>query len=193
MTHPLVVRNNQVHRNLYYTPPEQFLSLTCDEHEVQEMLENIEHEGEVQKRIRFLSNVLRLSSQPFSASYPDGRMMYCNSAFCTLSGYSEDELRTMTWRIDITPPHWRELERRMLRALDRTGQPQRYEKEIIRKDGSRVAVEVFIHRICGEKGEVQCHYAFITDITERKRAERQLRRQRDKALERARELSSQHY
>lgn len=175
MTHPLLLRNREIHQNFYYIPPEEFLSQRRAEHEIQDMLASIEQEGETQKRIRFLSNALQRSSQPFSASYPDGHIMYCNPAFCTLSGYSEEELRTMTWIADLTPPEWRELERSVLKKLYRTGEPRRYEKELIRKDGSRCPTEVFLHEVCDGERNVQYHYRFISDITERKRREKLLR------------------
>jgi len=62
-----------------------------------------------------------------------------------------------------------------LAELDRLGKPVRYQKEYIRKDGRRVPIELFVHAVQNESGQVQLYYAFVTDITERKQAEDKIR------------------
>lgn len=180
MTHPLLMRSYQIYQNFYYVVPEEFLVQKRDEREVQDMLSSIEQEGENQKRLRFFSGALEHSSQPFIASYPDGRVMYCNSAFYRLTHYTEEELRRMRWHKDLTPSEWHEVEAKAIEKLDRTGQPQRYETECIRKDGSRVPVEVFVHHVRNSEGHIQYYYTFVTDITERKCMEERLRESEEK-------------
>jgi hypothetical protein len=46
-------------------------------------------------------------------------------------------LRERDWSTDLTPPEWRAHEASCLEELLRTDKPVRYEKEYIRKDGSR--------------------------------------------------------
>ena len=130
---------------------------------------------ESEEHVRFLAGVLESSSQPFTVGYPDGRYGIFNQALCELTGYSKEELPLVNW-IDITPPEWRELEAKALAKLARTGEPQRYEKEYIRKDGSRVFIELFAHRVCDAEGKLQYYYAFINDITERKKIEEEIRK-----------------
>ena len=131
--------------------------------------------GEIQEHVGFFANALENSSQPFASGYPDGRLMTFNQAFVELTGYSADELRAMTWAVDLTPPEWREHEAKVLEELNRTGQPRLYEKEHMRKDDTRVPVELKVHQIADEKENALYYYAFITDITDRKRAEREVR------------------
>lgn len=132
--------------------------------------------SELQDRVKFLSDALENTSQPFAAGYPDGRIMTCNSAFCDLTGYSKEEiLNDVTWSEDLTPPEWRQIESGALKRLNRTGKPQRYEKEYIRKDGARVPVEFFCHQTLDENGNVLYYYSFVTDLTERKHAEEKLK------------------
>ncbi len=120
-----------------------------------------------EERAKFLAEILELSSQPFAVGYPDGRFGITNPAFCELIGYTETELPEMTWTV-ITPPEYHERETAALRELSRTGIPQRYEKEYIRKDGTRVPVELFTHQVADSGGNPQYFYAFVTDITGRK-------------------------
>lgn len=127
----------------------------------------------MQEHPNIFAVAIEASSQPFASGYPDGRMMYCNNAFCELTGYSKEELSKMTWAIDLTPPEWRNHAAEILEVLLRTGKPQRYEKEYICKDGSRVPVEFLVHYALNQKGEVEYYYSFITDKTQHKQFEKE--------------------
>jgi len=130
---------------------------------------------ESQEKASFLAKLLENSSQPFAIGYFDGRVGIVNSAFLILTGYSRAELANLDWARSLTPPEWLPAEQARLAELQRTGQPVRYQKEYIRKDGSRVPIELFVHLARDEQGQMQYYYAFLTDITERQRTEQQLR------------------
>jgi PAS domain S-box-containing protein len=131
-----------------------------------------------EERAKFLAEVLELSSQPFGVGYPDGSIGIINPAFCELVGYTESELHSLTWT-GITPTEYHERETAALHELSRTGIPQRYEKEYIRKDGTRVPVEVFVHRVADSGSNIRYFYAFVTDISERRLAQETLQAERD--------------
>lgn len=124
----------------------------------------------------FLADILENSSQPFASGFPDGRVMYFNKAACKLTGYTKEELNNITWSVDLTPPKWREYEANILKELDRTGEPQCYEKEYIRKDGTIIPIELLVHRVCDTNSNVIYFNSFITDISKRKQMEEELRR-----------------
>ena len=126
-------------------------------------------------RREFLANLVENASQPFAVGYPEGRMGLLNRAYEQLTGYSAAELRALDWSRTLTPPEWREMEKEKLDELHRTGQPVRYEKEYVRKDGSRVPVELLVHLVCNAEGKPEYYYSFLTDITERRRTEQSLR------------------
>ena len=132
---------------------------------------------ESQQQNQFLANILEISSQPFGVGYPDGRLGLINDAFERLTGYTGDELRSIDWATTLTSPQWRAIEHEKLEELHRTGLPVRYEKEYVRKDGSRVPIELLVHLATDPDGKPLYYYSFITDITERKRAEEQIQRQ----------------
>jgi PAS domain S-box-containing protein len=129
---------------------------------------------ESQRQNEFLAGLIRSSSQPLGVGYPDGRLGLVNRAFEELTGYSAAELQAMDWSRELTPPEWRALEHESLAELERTGEPVRYEKEYVRKNGSRVPIELLVHRVAGADGKTLYYYSFLTDITERKQAQRQL-------------------
>lgn len=128
---------------------------------------------ESQKTNAFLADMLQSSSQPFAAGYADGRLLLVNSAYCALVGYSEEELRTKNSSSELTPPEWHAVEARAMAQLIATKQPVSYEKEYIAKDGLRIPVELLTHIRPSQTYEPDIFYAFITDLTERKRQEKE--------------------
>lgn len=121
-----------------------------------------------------IANLIDNSSQPFAVEYPDGRLGICNQAFCDLLGYPKQQFLSLNWETDLTPPEWHEKERGFLAELERTGKPVRFEKEYFQKDKTRVQVEMLIHLAKDDKGAPRYYFAFITDISDRKRAETRL-------------------
>jgi len=126
---------------------------------------------ESQQQNKFLANLVEISSQAFGVGYPDGRMGLINNAFERLTGYSRIELQSIDWANILTPHEWIETELKKLEELNKTGVPVRYEKEYIRKDGTRVPIELLVHVVKDEDEKPLYYYSFITDITERRRAE----------------------
>jgi PAS domain S-box-containing protein len=103
----------------------------------------------------------------------DGRVLEANDAFLHLVGHDRDHLVSgrIRWT-DLTPPEWRERDRRALAELSSNTIAQPYEKEFSRKDGSRVSV--LVGGALLEEGSNE-GVAFVVDLTERKRAEEALR------------------
>jgi PAS domain S-box-containing protein len=137
----------------------------------------------LQRQNEFLASVVKLASLSFGVGYPNGTLGMVNDAFEQLTGYTEDELRAIDWAKTLTPPEWQEIERKKLEELNRSGQPVLYEKEYIRKDGSRVPIELLVHLVKNAEGKPQYYFSFITDITERKRAQTALQQAKTTAEE----------
>ena len=131
-----------------------------------------------QKQARVLAHALDSWFQPFAVAYADGRIMTYNAAYCKLTGYSKEELCKVRRFTDITPKEWHDVMAEAEETIRRTKQPQHFEKEYIRKDGSRVPVEVFEYPIYDRKGNLQYFYSFFVDIKERKNLEEALEESR---------------
>ncbi len=150
---------------------------------------------ETRREKEFLANLLEAAEQPFAVGYPDGRIGLTNRAYEQLTGYTAAELATLDWSCVLTPPEWRDHERQKLEELHRTGRPVRYEKEYLRKDGTRVSVELLVDLRRDAAGQPEFYYSFITDITARKQAEATLRESKarlDLALQAA-EMGAWHW
>jgi PAS domain S-box-containing protein len=144
-----------------------------------------------QQQNEFLADIVRYAAQPIGQGYPDGRLGLVNDAFVQLTGYTYDELMSINWTKTLTPPEWQVFEREKLEELHRTGKPVRYEKEYIRKDGTRVSIELLVHMVTDSEGTPQYDYAFITDITARKLAEKMLHNSMNELEVRVRERTEQ--
>ena len=124
------------------------------------------------KNESLLVKLLENSSQPFGVGYPDGRLGLVNKAFEELTGYSREELKNTDWSEILTPPEFQDMEKEKLEELQQTGQPVMYEKEYIKKDGTRVPIELLVHIVKNDDGSPEYYYSFITDIRERKISEK---------------------
>ena len=106
-----------------------------------------------------------------------GQIVEANDAFLHMVGYEREDLVSgrLRWT-DLTPPEWLERQREPHRQhFKRTGRLPPYEKEYFHKDGSRVPV---LLGVAGFDEEREGGVAFVVDMTERKRAEAELRRSR---------------
>jgi PAS domain S-box-containing protein len=106
----------------------------------------------------------------------EGPVIEANDAFLRMLGYSRDDLTSglLRWT-ELTPPDWRAVTDQAIAQLAAHGTCDLFEKEYVRKDGSRVPVLVAAAAIEGRKGE---NVAFVLDLTDRKRAEQERERLR---------------
>jgi PAS domain S-box-containing protein len=116
-------------------------------------------------------------------SLPDGfalvdmerRFIEANAALQRMLGYTLEELRQLP-RERLTPPEWLAFEENFVRdQVLRKGYSDVYEKEYLRKDGTRVPVELRIHLQKDDEGNPVEMWGFVRDISERKRQEEALR------------------
>src|SRR5689334_19415027 len=71
----------------------------------------------------------------------DGRILEANDAFLDMLQYGREDILSGSVRwTDLTPAEWREADERATAKLKATGRVQPYEKEFMRKDGTRLAV-----------------------------------------------------
>lgn len=122
--------------------------------------------SQISQCVELLLDVVEGSTQPFVIADALGLIVGCNSAFCRLVGYSKDELHSKRI-MELTPDVWRKQESGIIAGQVRSKMPAIYRKEYLRKDGSRVPVELYDHVIFDKAGRPLYFYAFVTDVTER--------------------------
>lgn len=102
-----------------------------------------------------------------------GAITEANNALLDMIGYTREDLLSgqIRW-VDITPPEYAELDRAALAQVAASGSCEPFEKEYIRKDGTRFPIFVGAGNLqgCTDKGAF-----FVLDITDRKQAQNQIR------------------
>jgi PAS domain S-box-containing protein len=105
-----------------------------------------------------------------------GRFLRLNDKFCSIVGYSREELLEKTFQ-DITHTEDLTAELALHAPLLRGGSPSyALEKRYLRKDGSPVWAELFVSLQRDAAGAPAYDIAVVLDISERKRLEGELRR-----------------
>ena len=109
----------------------------------------------------------------------DGRIIDANDKFLEMVGYTRDDLADgrIDW-VNMTPPEFRHLDENSVKELKATGVNKTpFEKQYIRKDGSRIPIILAGAMLDEERFN---GVAFVLDITERKQAEQDLQKTLDK-------------
>jgi PAS domain S-box-containing protein len=103
----------------------------------------------------------------------DGKVTEANDALLDILGYSREDLilGNLCW-LKMTPPEYQHLDRAIIAQIKIEGKCTPFEKEYIRKDGSRVWVLIGGAHFqgCTDKGSF-----FVLDISDRKQAQNQIR------------------
>ncbi len=118
-----------------------------------------------------------------------GQVTDANDRFLKMVGYTHEDVQAgkVNWE-QMTPSEYRALDKYIIEKLKDTGVATPYEKEFIRKDGSRVPVILGAATIDEARQE---GIAFVLDITESKKIEKALRRAHDSLEEKVKERTSE--
>lgn len=146
-------------------------------------------EIEVQHRTKALSNAIEALLESEARLRPlvesniigiiladtGGRVRDANDAFLQMVGCSSEEVAAGKVRLDeMTPAEYRDLDHRTIEELKSTGAFSPFEKEFLRKDGTRVYVLIGAAVLSKSVDKLDC-VCFVLDITARKRAEAKFR------------------
>ncbi len=103
---------------------------------------------------------------------PAGRYVDANDAMLEMVGYTRDDLAAGKLRsADMTPPEWQHTTATATAELERSGSARPWEKEYIRKDGSRVPVLVGVASLSAAR-----RINLVIDLSPLKHAEEDRRR-----------------
>ncbi len=132
---------------------------------------------ESEKKYRKLHETIR---DAFVSVAMTGTIIDFNSFFQTMVGFTEEELRRLTYR-DLTPEKRHAFEEKIVQEqILVRGHSEVYEKEYRRKDGTIFPIELRTFLLLDDAGPPIGMWAIIRDITERKQAEEALREREEK-------------
>jgi PAS domain S-box-containing protein len=125
---------------------------------------------QAQERLR---GIYESSKDAIVYSTLEGKLIDFNNSYCDLTGYPRDELMKISWQ-EITSVEYSQYEGEIVQRIIQSRDPAVYEKEYIRKDGSRVPVEITAFLVRDTEDKPQGLAAFVKDITERRQAQESL-------------------
>jgi PAS domain S-box-containing protein len=106
----------------------------------------------------------------------EGYIKEFNHAYQQMLGYAEEELYKLTYE-DLTSAKWHAMEAQILKEqIIPRGYSDIYEKEYMKKDHTVFPVELRTYLIRDKNGKPSGMWAFIRDITKRKRAEEEIQK-----------------
>lgn len=104
-----------------------------------------------------------------------GNILETNKSFQLMIGYTEEELVSLHYD-HLTPAPWHTSEAEIIATqVLRRGYSDIYEKEYIRKNGTRFPIELRSYLVRNDEGQPIGMWAIVRDITERKNADKALR------------------
>ncbi len=124
-------------------------------------------------RLQKMVNIEGVGVLIFDAS---DTLLDANNTFLHMFGYTREEIKsgTLSWRM-LTPPEYIAVSEQQLRQMEETGRIGPYEKEYLRKDGSRSWM-LFAGASLGDGTLVE----YCLDISDRKQAEEELRQSEER-------------
>ncbi|MFZ5772602.1 MAG: response regulator, partial [Thermodesulfobacteriota bacterium] len=157
-----------------------YVTKPCD---MEQLLLTIRHAGEKwlmagslrrsEARYRRLHESMR---DAFVVVDMEGRLLEWNKAYRSMLGYTDAELRQMTY-MDLTPSQWREMEKQIVEGqILPFGFSDVYEKEYRRRDGIIFPVELRTYLLQEPDGRPSGMWAIVRDISQRRKDEEERRR-----------------
>ncbi|PIV04884.1 MAG: hypothetical protein COS56_03480, partial [Sulfurimonas sp. CG03_land_8_20_14_0_80_36_25] len=135
-----------------------------------EQLEKEEHQKNEQMRLFFERQLIGMA-----ITSPEKKWLYANEKLCYITGYSSEELIKKTWE-EMTHPKdlTKDLEQ-FERLLN--GEIEEYilEKRFIHKDGTIIYTNLSVSCVRNKHNSIEYILAVIEDISERKRAEDEIK------------------
>ena len=139
-------------------------------------LREIDHRKQIEKSALYYRAIIKTALDGYWLTDTAGRILEVNDAYCRMSGYSEPELLTLSIA-DLEASESPEKVMQHMHELMSRGS-DRFITRHRRKDGTIFDVEVSVQTHPGESAQCVC---FLRDITEQKKAQEDLRQERDHA------------
>lgn len=132
------------------------------------------HEAELRFRATFEQAAVGIAHVA-----PDGKWLHVNKKLCEITGYSKEELASLTFQ-DITFPDDLENDLKLLKKI-LAGEIETYsiEKRYIRKDRLIVWINLTVALVRDTSGEPKYFISVVEDISHRKSVESELRKWAD--------------
>jgi PAS domain S-box-containing protein len=165
-----VYRHMDIHvRNMLADPIIRGIVLDCRDITDRRRTEQALRESE--QRLRKL---LETSGEGIAIRGADGRIAFANERFASILGYSVDQI--VGWPIErVVAPSSQGVLRESFERRRATGRSESIDLQLLHRNGSHVDVILAASPMYDEQGNFSGALGMVTDITERKKLEAQLR------------------
>jgi len=138
---------------------------------MRDVTERKRHEEELRRSERLFRTTFESAGVGIAHVIPDGGWLRVNDKLCEMVDYHREDLLAKTF-LDLTPPEDVEASReRVCRMLAGKQGPYAVERRYVRKDGSRVWVNLSVSLVRKTSGEPDFFVCVAEDITARKLGE----------------------
>ncbi len=138
-----------------------------------DLTERKKMEQELQEQRDFATQIINLMGQGLTVTDCEGRFEFVNPAYARLFGYETNDL-VGKHPSDVTLPEF-QAELAAQRKLRQSGKTSTYETSLLRADGSLAPVLITAVPRMYEESQLAGSIAVITDLTEQKKVEDQVR------------------
>jgi PAS domain S-box-containing protein len=173
------------HFDAFYPEPHNiWLECHCypSEYGLSVYFRDVTEQKQTEKALRTSESRFRklFESDLMGVAIPDrfGAFLESNDELLRMTGYTRADQEAGLVRWDtMTPPEYAELDAAHIQEAAQRGSCTPYEKEYIRKDGTRLPILCGYALLEGSKDE---YVGFVLDLSEQKRAERELREREER-------------
>ena len=146
---------------------------------IQDITQRKNIELDLKKANEFSSSLLVSMHEGLVAINLESEIISVNPAFCKMTGFTEKELIGVKRPFPYSPPELREENDARYKLLTQNKNKKDYENTYMRKNGERFPVHVLVSSIYDENGLKTANFSTIQDITQRKKAEIDLKLAKD--------------
>jgi len=138
------------------------------------LIHDITERKEAEEKYR---SIFENAQEGIFRSTPEGRFIMANQSMARINGYDSPEdfiagITDITGQLYVDPSD----RARIIEMMERQGLARNNEIRFYRKDGSIIWVSMTIMPVRGENGRIQYFEGILEDITDRKRADEEIRR-----------------
>tara|TARA_R110002051_G_scaffold192723_1_gene261258 strand:+ start:4653 stop:8369 length:3717 start_codon:yes stop_codon:yes gene_type:complete len=132
-------------------------------------------ELELRKEKEFSTGLLKSMHEGLVVMNLESEIISVNPSFCDMTGFTEKELIGIKRPFPFLPPEFEKENDARYKLLTQGKLIGDYENTYLHKNGKRFPVHILISSIYDENGNKTANFATIQDITERKKAELELK------------------